>query len=90
MVDYLEASGSLETETVTFNFRNIMKFSNYKLAKAHLRGYAKWVKFFYGNDKPAIREAINIKTHEQSKEWDLTEYKTNLLHNYACTLHPKD
>jgi len=67
-----------------------MKFSNYKLAKAKLRAYSEWVKVFYGNDKPAIREAINIKTHEQAKEWDLTEHKTNLLHNYACTLHPKD
>lgn len=63
---------------------------NYQIAKSKLRAYAEWVKVFYNNDKPAIREAVNIKTHELSSEWELTEYNTNLLHNYACTLHPKD
>jgi hypothetical protein len=64
--------------------------TNYQEAKDKLRSYAQWTKARFRNDKPAIREAINIHTHELASDFDLTEHKKNLLHNYACALHPKD
>jgi len=67
-----------------------MKVSNYKVAKSMLRAHAEYISVQFRSDKPAIRQGINDYTHEVCKEFNLSNYHQNLLHNYACTLHPKD
>ena len=62
---------------------------NYQIAKRTLLAIALDVKAQYRNDKPCIRQIINDSTHEICRDLDLSEHKTNLLHNYACELHPK-
>lgn len=62
--------------------------TNYKQAKNMLHSHAKYIKNVYTGDKPAIRESINVRTHELCKEFDLSEHKQELLHEYACKLHP--
>jgi hypothetical protein len=64
--------------------------TNYQSAKDMLRAHSEWVKARYRSDKPAIRQAINDYTHELCRDFSLSEYQCNLLHNYACELHPKD
>lgn len=64
--------------------------TNYKQAKSMLRSHAEYIKDVYAGDKPAIRQAINYWTHELCKEFNLSEHKQGLLHEYACKLHPKD
>lgn len=53
-----------------------------------LRSHAEYARKIYAGDKPAIRQAINIRAHELCEEYDLSEHKQSLLHNYACKLHP--
>lgn len=65
-------------------------FSDYQLARMELIGIAKKAKRYYPNDKPAVRQIINDSTHRLASEHNLSEHKTELLHNYACKLHPKD
>ena len=68
--------------------------TKYQIAKNILRGIAYDAKSEHSRDKPAIRQIINDGADLICKGYigpgDLTEYQQNLLHNYACTLHPKD
>ena len=62
--------------------------TNYQNCKLQLKETAKIAKKEFKNDKPAIRQAINNNTHALCGDYNLSEYKTNLLHNYAASLHP--
>jgi hypothetical protein len=64
--------------------------TNYQQAKSMLRSYAGYISVQFRDDKPAIRQCINEYTHAICSDYNLTEYKQNLLHNYACKLHPKN
>tara|TARA_B100001146_G_C16161175_1_gene425728 strand:+ start:484 stop:684 length:201 start_codon:yes stop_codon:yes gene_type:complete len=59
----------------------------YQFAKEQLKEIAIYAKKKHPNDKPAVRQIINDSTHSICIENDLSEYKSGLLHNYACTLH---
>lgn len=63
--------------------------TNYQIAKGLLGTNSRLFKVRFRNDNAAIRQAINIKAHELANSCKLTEHKTNLLHRYACELHPK-
>jgi len=66
-----------------------MKTTNYQQAKSQLKHASKVIKKDFGTDKPAIRMHINDTCDTICKDYyRLTEYQQNLLHNYACTLHP--
>jgi len=66
-----------------------MKTTNYQQAKSQLKHASKVIKKDFGTDKPAIRMHINDTCDTIYKDYyRLTEYQQNLLHNYACTLHP--
>lgn len=67
-----------------------MKTSNYQEAKEFLKGVAKDAKQQFPNDKPLIRMLINNNCYQAEQDYNLTEYQTTLLQNYACTLHPKN
>ena len=54
-----------------------------------MTNYQLHAKAQYRNDKPVIRQIINDSTHEVCRDLDLNKYQQNLLHNYACELHPK-
>ena len=60
--------------------------TNYKDAKKELLNIANLAKKEYKNDKPAIRQIINDQAYFLT--YNLTIYENELLHNYACTLHP--
>jgi hypothetical protein len=62
--------------------------TSYKFAKDHLKEISIYAKKHFVNDKPAIRQTINDSTHNICNEYDLSNKKQNMLHNYACTLHP--
>ena len=64
--------------------------TNYQTAKDILKSVAFRAKKEYKGDKPGIRQSINDYTHELCRDFSLSEYQCNLLHNYACELHPKD
>lgn len=66
-----------------------MNTTLYKIAKQSLKETAKEIKQNYTNDLPAIRMIINDTVDYLCKDYNLTEYKRNLLSNYACKLHPK-
>ena len=61
----------------------------YKIAKANLKSFAQSIVPTFGTDKPAIREAINLHTHELCNDLN-REFNKVRLHNFACKLHPKD
>lgn len=63
--------------------------TNYQQAKSNLKEVAMRQKRILKNDKPAIRQIINEEAYFLSIDFNLTEYQKNLLHNYACKLHPK-
>lgn len=67
-----------------------MKNTDYQTAKSNLKETAKQAKIEFKNDKPAIRQIINDEMDSICKDMKLTEYRGNLLANYACTLHPKN
>ena len=64
----------------------------YKKAKEVLKGTADMAKSQFSSDKPMIREIINGSADDICKDryFNLSEDQKNLLHNYACTLHPKE
>ena len=62
--------------------------TNYQDAKKELLNIANLAKKEYKNDKPAIRMIINDSINWISENYSLSNYKNNLLHNYACNLHP--
>ena len=62
--------------------------TNYQQAKQQLKELAQKAKEQFKTDKPAIRQYINDNAYYISQNFDLTEYQTDLLHNYACKLHP--
>jgi len=62
---------------------------NYQNLKSILTDIANWAKNEF-NDKPAIRQIINHNADLICKEYNLSEYHCNLLHNYASKLHPKN
>jgi hypothetical protein len=64
--------------------------TNYKRAKIELKRIAVLAKDSHLSDRPMIRAIINDHADYLCKTGELTEYEQNLLHNYACTLHPKD
>lgn len=64
--------------------------TQYQIAKTMLRSHSEYVSVQYRGDKPAIRQSINDYADSISKDYDLSDYQTNLLSNYACTLHPKN
>ena len=62
--------------------------TQYQQAKQDLKTISQWAKSKFPEDKPAVRQIINDNTHVLCSDYDLSEKKQNLLHNYACTLHP--
>ena len=64
--------------------------TKYQETKTMLRSYAEYVSVQFKGDAPAIRQSINDYTDSICKDYDLSDYQRNLLHNYACTLHPKN
>ena len=62
--------------------------TQYQQAKQELKNISQWAKSKFIEDKPAIRQTINDNTHDLCKKYDLSEKKQNMLHDYACTLHP--
>jgi hypothetical protein len=64
--------------------------SNYQQAKQQLKSIAAIAKINHPKDKPAIRLEISSCIDNIASNHNLTEYQRNLLHNYACVLHPKD
>lgn len=62
--------------------------SKYQIAKKELKETAEKAKKEFKNDKPLIRQIINEYTYILCVEHALTNYEENLLHNYACKLHP--
>jgi hypothetical protein len=64
--------------------------SNYQKARRNLKDVSDMAKSQFSTDKPMIRQIINDSVHYQAKEYNLSEYETNLLSNYACKLHPKN
>jgi hypothetical protein len=63
--------------------------TKYQTAKDILKSVALRAKKEYKGDKPAIRQSVNDYTHELCRDFNLSKYQSNLLHNYACELHPK-
>ena len=63
--------------------------TDYQHAKAFLKATAKTAKSEYKNDKPAQRMIINDTVDQLCKNYQFSEYKRDLLSNYACKLHPK-
>lgn len=63
--------------------------TDYQKAKAYLKTTAKTAKAEYKNDKPAQRMIINDTVDFLCKNYQLSEYKRDLLSLYACKLHPK-
>ena len=66
-----------------------MKTSDYQRAKSVLKGISDESKRIFKNDIPAINQTINDEADFICKNNSLSEYQQKLLHNYACTLHPK-
>ena len=64
--------------------------TNYRKAKKYLCEVAKDIKEKYKTDKPAQRMIINDTVDFLCKNYQLSEYKRNLLSLYACKLHPKN
>lgn len=62
--------------------------TNYAIAKQELKNTANHLKKHYPNDKPLIRQGINDRAYYL--QYNLTPYEIELLHNYACKLHPKN
>ena len=62
--------------------------TQYQYAKQDLKTISQWAKSKFPEDKPAVRQIINDNTHALSSDYDLSEKKQSMLHNYACTLHP--
>lgn len=60
--------------------------TNYQDAKKELLKIANLAKKEYKNDKPAIRQIINDQAYYLT--YNLTSYENDLLHDYACKLHP--
>ena len=67
-----------------------MRSTIHQQAKNELRQIAKEAKGQYPTDKPAIRQIINDSADGICRSMRLSEYRRNLLANYACTLHPKN
>ena len=65
-----------------------MKTTQYQEAKKELKFISENLKKQYKNDKPAIRMYINNSINWVSENYNLSEHKNSLLHDYACTLHP--
>ena len=61
----------------------------YQNAKNELKAVSIEAKNIFKNDFPAIRQIINDNTHIIALNNNLSENKTDLLHYYACKLHPK-
>lgn len=64
--------------------------TKYKQAKQTLKTVSLEAKKNYSSDRPMIRMIINDYSDHLIKDYSLTEYQSNLLSNYACTLHPKN
>jgi hypothetical protein len=64
--------------------------TNYQISKDILKSISHDAKSTYRGDKPAIRQVINDSADAICKSGHLTEHEQQLLHNYACKLHPKD
>lgn len=62
--------------------------SNYQIAKNTLRGISYDAKSRFKNDKPAIIMVINDSCDSICRDLNLSQNQTELLRNYACTLHP--
>lgn len=62
--------------------------TQYQHAKEALRNISIEAKEHFKNDKPAIRMHINNAVNWVSDDFNLTDHKNSLLHDYACTLHP--
>ena len=62
--------------------------TNYQTAKEVLKNTAVEAKN-NSNDKPLIRMVINDTADSLTREFNLSDHRINLLHNYAAKLHPK-
>ena len=62
--------------------------SEYQTAKALLKERADFIKKENPTDKPLQREVINNHLDWLCKNYQFSEYKRDLLSNYACKLHP--
>lgn len=64
--------------------------TQYQIAKNTLKWVALDAKAGYRTDKPMIRMIINDSADEIIRDLNLSKYQSELLSNYACSLHPKD
>lgn len=64
--------------------------SYYQQLKADLKDISDAAKRSYSGDTPAINEVINNYADYLCRCGGLSAREQNLLHNYACTLHPKN
>ena len=64
--------------------------TNYQQAKEALKRTAKsfLCRVHFKNDKPGQRQLINEMADALCKDYRLTDYQQNLLHNFAEKLHP--
>ena len=65
-----------------------MNITKYKQAKNELKLISNWAKELHVDDKPIVRMLINDNCYYLCKEYNLSDKKQNLLHDYACVLHP--
>jgi hypothetical protein len=66
------------------------KITEYQQLKALLKDAAAFAKKHFVSDKPAQRQYINDCLDIICKDYKVSEYKRNLLSNFACNLHPKN
>jgi hypothetical protein len=62
--------------------------TNYQEAKKRLKAISIEAKKRFKRDKPAICQIINESSFFIGQDFNLSEYKKNLLSNYASNLQP--
>jgi hypothetical protein len=66
------------------------KITEYQQLKTLLKDLSIFAKEHFVSDKPAQRQYINDCLDTICKNYQVSEYKRNLLSNYTCKLHPKN
>jgi len=69
---------------------NIDMKTPYQQAKSDLKEVSKVIKKEYKSDKPAQRMHINDYCDSLCKDYQFSNYYSDLLSSYSCTLHPKN
>lgn len=76
------------TEEFIKEMEKIRTASEYQYAKKLLKERADFIKKEYPSDKPLQRMVINDYCDWLCRNYSFSEYKCNLLSNYACKLQP--